>query len=197
MDLPVGLPKLGYTVHGVQLSNPTSPDPTPGSYGTTVAVEGTPYTFRHLARVTSSNGIRPVLSGCERNAVLVRNTSGTTLLPGQVVTWQTGFRGQRVAALAAANNYNVAGVVDYYLPSSGVADKDLFWLFRSGPVEVRFDGNSTSNNGVVISTTAGKEGSAKDKAGSFAGGTDIGFALESKTTSTADPWVKVDLRILF
>ena len=197
MDLPVGLPKLGYTMFGVQLSTPTSPDPNPLSYGTSVALEGTPYTFRHLARVTSSNGIRPILSGAERNCVLVRNTSGSVLLPGQVVTWQSGFRNRRVNAKASAASYNVAGVVDYYLPSSGVADKDLFWLFRTGPIEVRFDGNATSGNGVVVSTTANKEGSAKDKAGTFAGGTDIGFVLAAKTTSDSDPWVEIDLRVLF
>lgn len=197
MDLPVGLPKLGYTVHGVQLATPTSPDPNPGSYGTTVAIEGTPYTFKHLARVTSSNGIRPILSGAERNCVLVRNTSGGVLLPGQVVTWESGYRNRRVSAKASAAGYTVAGVVDYYLPSNGVADKDLFWLFRTGPIEVRFDGNATLNNGVVVSTTVGKEGSAKDKAGAFTGGTDIGFVLAAKTTSASDPWVEIDLRILF
>lgn len=193
MEAPAGLPKLGYTWHSVQLTNPTSPDATPGGYGTSVGIESTPCTFKHYARVASSGGIRGLVSAAERRALFVRNVSGTILFPGQVVNWTNGFRGRRVGALSAAAGYNVAGVVDYYLPSTGVRDGDLFWLFVRGPVEMKFDnGLTVLNNGVIVGTTSGN---GKDKAGAYAAGTDLGFVRGVKTVSASDPFAEVDLVI--
>lgn len=193
MEMAPGLPKLGSTWHSVQLTNPTSPDATPGSFGSSVGIEGTPCTVKHYSRLSSSGGIRGLLSAEERRVLFVRNTSGTILLPGQLVNWQNGFRRRRVNALTPAASYNIAGVVDYYLPASGVRDGDLFWLFVKGAIEMRFDnGAITLNNGVAAGVTAGN---GRDKAGAFAAATDIGFVRAAKTITTPDPWAEVDLVI--
>ncbi len=198
MEAPVGLPKLGQTWNSVQQVNPTSPDPNPGSYGQSVALEGTPFTFKHLARQANMpGGMRGLLSGQERRALFVRNTSGVTLLPGQAVTWSAthSFRNRRTGALASAANYQMAGIVDYYLPASGVRDGDLFWLFRSGPVEMRGDfAAHTAGNGAIFGATAGN---CKDKTSAYAVGTDWGIILATKTPSASDPWVEVDLKIVW
>ena len=64
--------------------------------------------------------------------MLVRNTSGIALLPGQAVIWASGYTHQRVDGLVCTTAGEVAGIVDDSLPAAGVPDDDLFWLIRKG-----------------------------------------------------------------
>jgi hypothetical protein len=64
--------------------------------------------------------------------VLVRNSTTITLHKGDVVTWQTGQFGKRVAGKCRVTAEQVAGVVDDHIGSSGVPANDLFWLIVKG-----------------------------------------------------------------
>lgn len=193
MEFNHALPELGkpWTSTGIAYA----PDASPGGFGQSVLLEGCVKTWHHTALAASSNagGIRSRLTGRERRTIYVRNTSGGVLLPGQVVSWQSGFRGRRVSVKAAAASYDVAGIVDPYWPESGVPADDLFYLFINGPTCVRFvAGAVTLNHGAIASATAG---SAQTKGSAYAVGTDLGFILEAKTASAADPYIEVDLKI--
>lgn len=183
MEFSAGLPKQGQTWYGTQLTEPTSPNTVPsGSNDQVTQLEGARATFRPLSK-TITNGIRNVIPGGEQLAVLVRNSTGGALLPGMLVNWTAGYVGRRVGAKATAAAVTNAGIVDPYLPSAGVADGDLFWLFRAGPVYVRMVAATFATNDIIVaSATAGlcnKKGSA------YAFG-DVGFCQEAPETEAGD-----------
>jgi len=64
--------------------------------------------------------------------VCVRNTSTIALAPGRAVTWEALFRNRRVDGYCRITAEAVAGIVDEFLPSAGVAINDLFWLVVQG-----------------------------------------------------------------
>lgn len=102
-----------------------------GSYGDNWV--GTVKEFTDVSPVT---GV--VRSNRRKVCVAVRNTSGIALLPKRVVR----LAGTGTALFGAADGYasttneELVGVVDEFLPASGVADKDVFWVTVSGPTEV-------------------------------------------------------------
>lgn len=93
-----------------------------------------------------ATGVKTELSGMPVLCRYVRNTTGGVLLPGEIVT--------RDAASAVANDLlkhvvkntgyiantptPIAGVVDEYVTTSGVADDEHFWMVVQGPT--KFDG---------------------------------------------------------
>jgi len=83
------------------------------------------------------------LTNRRRRAVLVRNDSGA-LSPGTVVNWKNGYVGKRVGGKTGAGIQAVAGVVDPEL-NADVANGDLFWLIKEGPVTVTAAGKINSN----------------------------------------------------
>ena len=108
-------------------------------------LEGQQHVFKHLSRPAQGVSGSPVSAltvSDQRDvrAMIVRNCSGITLLPGALVQWATGAtlgtapcRGKRVSGYTSTLMTEVAGVVDDMLPSSGVPDGDLFWLIVAGP----------------------------------------------------------------
>lgn len=195
MDLQVGLPKLGQTLFGTQLTNPTSPDSLSGSAGTHAATQGAPMTFKFMERIPDSNGLRKKPNGREIKAMFIKNDSGGVLLPGTIVDWKLGYRGKMVdtdTPAGGASSLN-AGVVDPYLPESGVINGDMFWLIRGGPTYVRavVDSYTPINNLIISDVT---DGYAKDSGIAFAYG-DVGIVLESKTTTAGDPYVLCELKL--
>lgn len=114
------------------------PNRTPGStYGTSVALEGIRKTFKDVD-YSSTDSIKPPRSGGEVECILVRNTSGIALLPGRVCVWATTAQGRRVDGYTSLDQGQpVAGIVDEFLPTAGVADDDLFWLVVKGPALVK------------------------------------------------------------
>lgn len=120
-----GLPNPGKTYHGG----------TPASIGRSADLEGTEVKFKDEVRV--GNEPRRIRSGRFREARLVRNTSGIALTPGRSVVWQAGHRGKRVNGYSSVTSQEVAGYVDPGLPATGVANNDLFWLFRKGPTLIK------------------------------------------------------------
>lgn len=112
------------------------PNRTPDTSSTTTrAIEGTVKIFKNLDYSASGGVLAPRAGGEEVTCVLVRNDSGGALLPGYLVTWKTGYEGRRVDAYARLDwTHNIAGIVDEFLPTAGVADDDYFWLVVKGPV---------------------------------------------------------------
>lgn len=90
---------------------------------------------------------------------IVRNTSGGALLPGTIVTYQSGYRGKRVDDTSDADAQEVAGVVDDLLPAAGVAHGDVFHITVHGitdclPSPGTSDVTGTLSPGIFLQTSA-------------------------------------------
>lgn len=147
--------------------------------------------------VPSTGAVR---SNRVKKCVAVRNMSGAALLPKRLVKFSTtaGTAGiSEVTGYADTTNAEFVGVVDEFLPSAGVADKDVFWVVVDGPTEVAHALSGTAvaagNKLAAITaatsgaTTAGRVtpsgvGAATTGAGDNALGV-IGYALSAGTTS--------------
>lgn len=200
MNVSGGLPNLGKTYHGG----------TPTSIGLSIDLEGAECMFRDEVRVRSQP--RQIRSGRYRTARLVRNVSGFALEPGRLVSWAPGFRGTRVAGYARLDGQEVAGVTDSFLPATGVANNDLFWVLRKGPALVRtpLAGNATNVFGegdVVGALTAITSGAATaGRLGQVASASTvlahsvmanrIGRAISAATTAMTNAEILIDLEIL-
>lgn len=200
MNVSGGLPNVGKTYHGG----------TPDSIGRSVDLEGTECMFKDDVRVGAQP--RQVRSGRFRTARLVRNTSGFALEPKRLVSWEAGYRGLRVAGYVSVTSAEVAGVVDPDLPSTGVADDDLFWLFRKGPVLVKTpvagDATNVFTEGEVLGALVGATtgAAAAGRLGKVATGTTatlpstvinrVGRAISAATTANTNADLLVDLEIL-
>jgi hypothetical protein len=128
-DNVVSLPLRGKTY----LSGPNR---TPDSTATSaIAIEGIVKSFKDMDYTTTSGAqVKTPRSAGEVVCILVRNDSGVSLLPKMAVTWKSGFRGKRVDGYADFSpDRAIAGIVDEFLPSTGVAANDYFWLTVKGP----------------------------------------------------------------
>ncbi|NBW23692.1 MAG: hypothetical protein EBR82_88685 [Caulobacteraceae bacterium] len=76
-----------------------------------------------------------VRSNRRKVCIAVRNTSTVALAPKRVVRLAAGSF-TLVDGYASTANAEVVGVVDEYLPASGVAVNDVFWVTVDGPTEV-------------------------------------------------------------
>lgn len=85
-------------------------------------------------------------TGLKTKYVLVRNSSGATLLPGRACVWRAGYRGRAVDGMVTTTAGEIAGIVDPFLPSSGVGANHLFLLAIGGPSFVRTDIAASANN---------------------------------------------------
>lgn len=121
----------------------------PSDYGQTVLLEGAEMWFDNeapsAARVLTERDQR------KRRAIFIRNTRGSALLPGAIVTWEALFHGRRVDGLSSATN-EFAGVVDPNLPTAGVRDNDMFWLGVEGPWLVNKASTDTYSDGDFCAT---------------------------------------------
>ena len=80
-------------------------------------------------------------SNIDITAVVVRNSSGEALLPGDIVVWKTLQFVKQVDLTTNTDSHAdfddatalIAGVVDDQLPAAGVQDNDLFYLIVKGP----------------------------------------------------------------
>lgn len=98
-------------------------------------------------------------SGGNVVAILVRNGTGSAVLPGRIYTWTAAKAGKTVGALAGADAY-CAGVADDHLPTAGAPANDLFWLIVRGNCNVLHD--SASSAAAILYSVAG--GEAKTRA---------------------------------
>lgn len=201
-DTVHGLPRRGFTFFGASVPSVT---------GASARIEGTKKDFADVEPVTS--GPASARSGDTVTCRLVRNSSGITLAAKRVVKWKSGYRNLRVDGYCSVDFENVAGVVDDKIPSSGVADGDLFWLMQRGPalVKTSLGGNATNviTEGSILaaltsaastSTTAGRvqQVAATSSVTAAIDGYSnrIGRAMSAKTTANTNADVLVDLDLL-
>jgi len=152
-------------------------------------------TFEDVDR--TATGVKPKNSGMTVIAQWVKNESGGALLPGAPVNWDTGGTygpGQAVAGNAADPERKCAGIVDPDIPVAGVADNDHFWLIKSGPTRVRYDGSAN----FIVADEFKSDGSGN--VDEWVSGTDdenerLGFVIEAKAAGSAGDLFKVLLQI--
>lgn len=111
------------------------------------------------------------------DCIAVRNTSGSALLPGQVVALDATLS----LATGLATDTSVAhAVVDEYLPAAGAAADEVLWVVVKGPTKP-IKTAAASGAGV----TAGAVVSASSTAGSVVAGTGnrVGYAMAAATST--------------
>jgi len=103
-----------------------------------VGISGT-YGDNWVGCVKEFTDVNPVTGKVRSNrrkvCIAVRNTSTVALAPKRVVRLAAGSF-TLVDGYANTANAEVVGVVDEYLPASGVAVNDVFWVTVDGPTEV-------------------------------------------------------------
>lgn len=87
-----------------------------------------------------------------KTCVAVRNSSGVTLLAKRAVAFAPGSF-TVVNGYTRETNALVAGVVDEFIPASGVANGDVFWATIAGPTEF-IVGQTVAVGDVVAAVTA-------------------------------------------
>lgn len=92
-----------------------------------------------------------IRSNRRKVCVAVRNTSGGALLPKKLVTLD-GVGSSDANNAVAGNEF--VGVVDEFLPASGVAANDVFWVVIEGPTEVVADAAVTANAAIASDAAA-------------------------------------------
>jgi len=130
-----------------------------------------------------------VRSNRRKICIAVRNLSGVSLLPKRVVTWKSGSFSE-VDGYTRLTDAASAGVVDEWLPSSGVAANDVFWLTVQGPTEVKLgpDLQAAADTTLVALTAAASTasttaGQAQTAAATFMQNGYIGRAISAGTTA--------------
>lgn len=98
-------------------------------------------------------GAKKRVVGRSVKAVLLRNTSGATLLGKRLVKLDAtaGYALLQNATGYATdlNEINVAAI-DQYLGTTGVADDDIFWGIISGPTVVRLQGAANAGGTLAV-----------------------------------------------
>jgi hypothetical protein len=155
---------------------------TPDAIAQSSGSEGAICQFKDEYR--SGSGVLVKRSNQLITAMCVRNVSGIALTPGRLVRWKALFRGKRVDGYTTTTTAEVAGVVDDALPSTGVANNDLFWLIRKGPCLVKTPlvadvSNVFTENDILIAMTAVTSQSTT-------AGRPITWALTATSTGTTD-----------
>lgn len=202
-DNVVALPTLGKTY----LTGPNrTADSTPTS---SKAIEGIVKRFKNVNyNSTAGAQVKDTIGGGDVVAILVRNASTISLTPGKLVVWKTTLQGRQVDGYAATDYTQVAGVVDPFLPTTGVATNDYFWLFVKGLVLCKkgADTNTLTKDDYVCALTANgsTNTTAAGRIQSFVATSNatfavtqamnkIGVASSTSNTSGADILVRVDL----
>jgi hypothetical protein len=126
-----------------------------GSYGDNWV--GTVKEFTDVNPITGQ-----VRSNRRKVCIAVRNSSGGTLLPKRVVTLSTtaGKLFSEVTGYTAVTNEERVGVVDEFIPATGVAAGDVFWVTVDGPTEVAvaLSGTDVASGDRLSAVTAATSG---------------------------------------
>jgi hypothetical protein len=203
-DNVVTLPNRGQTY----LTGPNRTADT--SSTTTKAIQGIRKTFKDIDYSSTNVGVKPPRSGGEVQCILVRNSSGIALLPGRTVIWKSTAQGKEVDGythLDALVEQQCAGVVDEFLPTTGVPNNDYFWLVVKGPCLIKksLDANTLAKDTYVVAitaatsqaTTAGRiinyVQTSNATVASNQAANKIGIAMSTSNTTAANILVYVDL----
>ena len=137
--------------------------------------------------------------------VAVKNSSGVALLPKRVVTFSTtaGKLFSEVTGYSAVANEERVGVVDEWLPASGVTANDIFWVTVDGPTEVSaaLSGTDIAAGGrlaAIVAATSGATTAGRVTPNAYAGATDIagliGYAVSAGNTTGSTPLALIKTR---
>lgn len=195
VDPPFGLGQTFFSLSASQTSVPND-----SLYGIqSNAAYGDNFTgvVKEFTDVNPLTGL--VRSNRRKVCVAVKNVSTVALAPKRLVTFNTsaGKLFSEVNGYSAVTNEERVGVVDEYLPSSGVAVNDIFWVTVDGPTEIAHALSGTNiaagdrlaaiTAAATTSTTAGRvtpsgltEGTANP--GNNGRGV-IGYALSAATSA--------------
>ena len=177
-----------------------------------VNLEGMEFTFQDI-NWTSSDSTKPRRTSKQVVCRCVRNVSGIALLGARLAVYSTtsGTYGNRVDGYGSTTAQKIAGVVDEFLPSGGVADKDLFWIAVEGPSSCLTNIASLGANNIAVggpvvaltaatsqATTAGRI-EIQDLSGATAPLTNqvqnlLGGSQEAATTGQTNARIIVELR---
>lgn len=137
--------------------------------------------FLDLDYSATTDQFKQQLSGHKIYAKLVSNGNGSALSAGAAVKWDT-TEGVGTHVVAAGDEEKLAGFVNAYVGSSGVADGSTFWMVTKGPTKVAY-GSGTVTAGVGLASAA----SARVKEIDDTDATDVhvrcGVALEAMTVA--------------
>lgn len=130
-----------------------------------------------------SGNSQTLRSGRRIIARWVKNSSGTTLNPGEVCTWASGHAGTRVGGVTGSGGTGVGAVSPFV---ASVPDGRHFWLIQEGPGTARSGAAITANvvlipaaTGEVITVTNDAPGSlnACGRAVTGAGAADVTISV--------------------
>jgi hypothetical protein len=177
-----------------------------------INLEGQEWVFEDID-LNAAGSTKKSRTGLQVTCRIVRNVSGIALLPKRAVRYQAtaGNYGGRVDGYTTTTAAPFAGVVDEYLPSTGVPANDLFWIVVKGPTLMLPDLAAGANNVINIgdalvaltaatsqATTAGRV-APQDLTGATAPLANqvqnkFGHALTARTTANTTLDVLVNLR---
>jgi hypothetical protein len=103
---------------------------------------------------SSNAATRKLNSGRRIKAMWVKNDSGSTLNPGECLTWKSGYAGTYVGGVTGAAGTGV-GAVDPYVGSAGVTTGRNFWMIIEGPGTAR-SGAAVAANAIIIPAATGE-----------------------------------------
>lgn len=188
---------------------------------------GRVYTFNPVTSVTPTNGVRRFHTAEPLTVIALRNRSGVTLYGKRHATLDLSTAG--MAGITDVKGYNDSlgeptVLIDEFIASTGVADKDIFWGVVDGVATAltpetgaAFNGDIAVNADLVAATAASSTGSTTGgrvsnvtftnaTAGNSSNGFDgyrmamnhLGTALSARTTgeTSADLLIRVRNRRL-
>lgn len=137
--------------------------------------------------------------------VAVKNSSGFALLPKRVVTFSTtaGKLFSEVTGYSSVLNEERVGVVDEWLPASGVTANDIFWVTVDGPTEVTaaLSGADLAAGGrlaAIVAATNGATTAGRVTPNGYAAASDIagliGYAVSAGNTTGSTPLCHIKTR---
>ena len=201
VDPPFGLGQTFFSLSSTQTSVPND-----SIYGIQSSAA---YGDNFTGVVKEFTDVNPVTGQVRTNrrkvCVAVKNVSTVALAPKRVVTFNTaaGKLFSEVNGYAAVTNEERIGVVDEWLPSSGVAVNDIFWVTVDGPTEVSaaLSGTDIAAGGRLACITAAATTSTtggRVTPSAYAGATDmlgvIGYALSAGATTGSTPLCHIRTR---
>ena len=118
-----------------------------------LAIEGKHWTFEDID-YNSTETVKPHRSSHYVRCVAVRNMASFALRPKSVVTFQAtaGVNRARVDGMCDVTAEKCAGVVDEFLPSTGIVQYDIGWVVVDGPSLVTTPLEGDANNLIPVGT---------------------------------------------
>lgn len=137
--------------------------------------------FVDLDYSASTSNYKRQLTGHPIHAKLVVNDDSGALAAGAAVKWDTSA-GVGTHVVAAGDEEKLAGFVNAYVGSAGVAAGDTFWMITKGPTKVIY-GSGTVNAGTRLASAASNRVKTIDETSAADVAAQVGVALEAMTSA--------------